>query len=216
MKSKKRKRSARQSSVLIPRMLVSDIRRSFAFMFVNCLNNSDISMFFEFLVTYSCPNVSFLQEAPGCSSLRYFNLNGVTEICQLFYNKMCALPDSVHRIPDYCRVITRPDGTTEIVAIMNLSATRLFDVGFEYIIPQPTDSPSSEHYVQIVNKTTNKCVGTLDGSINQRLQRLPILAEPIDMLCSVEFTMCLNEHKQIERMSLTLPRNIVLPMKNVV
>lgn len=183
-------------------------------MFVNTLNDSDIALFFEFLLTYSSKDVSYMQEAPGCSRLQFFELKGVRSICQLFYNKMQALPDSIHGIPNYCRVITRPDCTTEIVAIMHVNATRLFDVGFEFILPNPADnSSSSEHDLMIVNKTTNKCVGTLDGSINRRLQQLPILAEPIPMMCTVQFTMYLNEMKKIERFSLTLPRNIPISAK---
>jgi len=210
-KTNKRKRSVRQSTVVIPRLLMNDIRRSYAFMFVNTLNNSDIALFYEFLGAYSCNNVTYLQEAPGCSDVKFFELNGINSICQLFYNKMQALPDSVHRIPDYCRVITRPDSTTEIVAIMNYEATRLFDVGFEFILPQPKESEN--HDLKIINKTTNKCAGTLDGSINDRLLHLPVLKKPIEMFCTMQFTMYLNENKQIERFSLTLPRNLTKSMK---
>jgi len=203
---KKKRKKYYQSTVVIPRLLMSDIRRSYANMFINTLNASDFPLFFEFLSKYSAKDITFYQEPPGCTTHSYFEFNGLRLIGQYFYNRMQAIPDSVHSLPSYCKVVSFPDTTSKIVACMEFVGTRIFDVGFDFILPHKDSVQPSENDMLIVNRTTSKCIGTIDGSICDRLQCVPMLGAPVQLKCTLVMTMHLNTEKEIQKLELVLPK----------
>jgi len=199
----RKKRKSSRPPVLIPRLLLTDIRRSYATMFINALNTNDYPFLFEFLSKYTARNVSMFQETNEYFMCTNIDLSGLQLVGQFFYNKMQLMPDAIHMLPMHCQVVTFPDATSKIVAYMEVIGTRLFDVPLDILIP--SEDPS-ENNMTIVSKSTKQSVGVVDATIVDRLRGLPVLSVPVETKCMAHMTMYLNPQKEIKKFEFLLAK----------
>jgi hypothetical protein len=109
----------------MPRIVKTDIRRRYSFMFANVLNSYDCNLIDSFIQRFSEPSVSFEKENMYDTSVA---LSGTTLLSTYFCLSQQMSPDKVVRITD-TQIKQRSDRTgSELVSNFDVSLTKIFDV----------------------------------------------------------------------------------------
>jgi hypothetical protein len=115
----------KNQSVSMPRIVKTDIRRRYSFMFANVLNSYDCNLIDSFIQKFSEPSVSFEKENMYDTSVA---LSGTTLLSTYFCLSQQMSPDKVVRITD-TQIKQRSDRTgSELVSNFDVSLTKIFDV----------------------------------------------------------------------------------------
>ncbi len=156
----------------IPKILRKDIRRSYADMFANVTNSSDIGLIEGFYKAFSVKSLEFEQRhvkpsmmiAPAgvvttsittCSPPD-FKLESMPVFLQFWYNRMHLVPDGIMQVTDV-KVVTRSDTEESQVRCEFLfSATRVFDVPYGTIIPSEEQQRFALSQLDTINNKEKK------------------------------------------------------------
>lgn len=113
-----------------PRIVSTDIRRSFGNIFVNVMNSGDFPLMFGFLSTFFCPNIMRISRKTYVSEIvpyKSSSQEGVLDIAQHWYNSTRFAPDTVVSLHN-TRLYNYSDGEeSKLVTGIKLECTRVFD-----------------------------------------------------------------------------------------
>lgn len=112
--------------VIVPRILKSDIRRSYPTMFRNAFNNAQSGVLRSFLNTFCLPDsiFSFRKSAAIQSPSKSMDLQGASVIADFWAAMNEVTPDLVFHM-DNTRLKVRSDGTGEVMFQFTFKGTKL-------------------------------------------------------------------------------------------
>jgi hypothetical protein len=134
----------------------------------------------------------------SCSNERFFKLNGLLTMGQLWMNQMIVIPDVVYKLHDTKIHSYSNTAKSKIVSTMNMSFTQMFDLPFHAMVPRqnPTRNlPNGKKRSSIPPVE----ITMFDDSIRDVLTRTPLRVVPDYQSVEMKLTMFLNENKFIEK-----------------
>jgi hypothetical protein len=110
--------------IVLPRILVADIRRRYTFMFANVLNSYDCNLIDSFIQRFTIPSVA-LEKESFCASI---SLIGKTLLSTYLSLSLQTSPDKILRITE-TQIKQRSDRSgSELISSFDLNFTKIFEV----------------------------------------------------------------------------------------
>lgn len=124
-----------------PKVIHTDMRRSYGTMFVNAMNSGDLPLLYGFLDTFLVPNATKISTKNFKSKPNPFSLHqshvseqqGVVDIAKHWYCRMQMSPDTVIGVKDIKIVSNSKTEETKIISRFTMKATKImgeFNHGF--------------------------------------------------------------------------------------
>jgi len=120
-----------QASYPKPRVVYADIRRSYANMFVNCMNSGDFPLMYGFLETFLAPDCRKIATKTFKNTTlvdsRISEQQGVIDISKHWYCRMSIVPDTMVKIKDLRIVSNSKSDETKILARFEMTGTKVLN-----------------------------------------------------------------------------------------
>lgn len=186
------------------RIVQTDIRRSYANMYVNTMNSGDFSMLFGFLDTFCSPSFNH-------SITRQFTMNSQLQTCSFFRNGIAAcsqfwcynfvtIPDSTIFLTD-ASIVTSDDGeSSKIVAHYVFKATKILDCSplWNDVFSDEKDDCKAIHNQYVGSSAMQDIL----KEVEEKVKELPLRAVPLPVVSRGQFIIYLDEHKRMTRMEM--------------
>lgn len=187
-----------------PRILVSDIRRSYASMYVNALNSGQLPMVYGFLDSFGtpsfCHSMTFTVDADTTVTTKE---TGIGSFVNYWLCGVCETPDIALSIKD-STILTDDDGSNSRVSFnFELSATKVFDDPLQSCLSEVSDDNGSRIW-SVSNEECPNMISMNDiaRSIALQKQRLVLKEIPEKMSADGVITLFLDSCLRIVRLEL--------------
>jgi len=118
-----------EASFPFPKIMRSDIRRSYSLMLVNVINSGELPLIYGFLDTFLVPKAKKLsiKAINNCVDNQHGSLQkGIIEIATYWYYKVRLSPDTVYGLEDV-KIVSKPETTgSVIVSRISMKATKIY------------------------------------------------------------------------------------------
>jgi len=204
------------------RILRSDIRRSYANMFLNVISSGDFSLLYGFIDTFCTPNAENVFIRPNCQDVfkdQYltFKQRGVYDMARYWYASALMKPDAVVSMKE-CNIHTPFNSTVStVVSLFRFTATLLLeDMPADYGNPNPTvlkvygPEESLIGHKRRIDAEQQERASTMKNimaSVDNMVSRLSLRSDPISIDADVILTMYLDENKRVTKMVMNCAPN---------
>jgi hypothetical protein len=207
--------------IAMPRIVKTDIRRRYSFMFANVLNSYDCHLIDSFIQRFSEPSISFEKENMHDTSVA---LSGTTMLSTYFCLSQQMSPDKVVRITD-TQIKQRSDRTgSELVSNFDVSLTKIYDVHPTLIADsvlcqfQDLSVENKKNSSSLIINDNNGCEGkerrttvVIKSDLFQSVDlarphlsvmKFPRLSQPRELHVKGKLIFSLNDQKRIEKIAI--------------
>lgn len=186
-----------------PRVIRTDIRRSYANMYINTMNSGDFTQLFGFMDTFCNPhfNHSVKRQFTLNSQLQTcsFQRSGVAACAQFWCYNFVTIPDATLYLTDTTIISCDEDNTSKIVAHYVFKATKIFDCSpiWREVISDEIQQPrySEESKISVMKDIVR--------DVECKVKDLTLRSNPLEVTSLGEFTIFLDEHKRMLRMEMS-------------
>ena len=187
-----------------PRVVYSDIRRSYATMFMNAMNSHDFPLLFGFLDTFCIPSACYAStKATVFKPARTSVESGLFEMGRKLYARMQCAPDTVSRLEDTQIISYSGTKSIKIVAKFKAEYTELLDRPSDCRVERvkPLPDYSQEFVCPYATGKRKPPVNGMMLDIMHRmdLRNLPVKAVPVPLKAVGEVVIFVDEWKRITR-----------------
>lgn len=209
----------------LPRILKSDIRRSYATMYINVMNSGDFPLVFGFFDTFCTPTftnvISRSFKINGEIKTFTVQRNGLLECIIYWYYNMYSVPDATMYLTDAVIVSDDCCSNSKVVANYTFHATKIYDTPVELLC----NFKASEELRDVVRveasesyKKLKGCGGGVDSmqeavdrsewmkritdSVNTTFKNFKLKADPHPIYALGSFTMQLDDQNRITSMEI--------------
>ena len=196
-----------------PRILKTDIRRSYATMLFNVMNNCDFPLLYGFFETFFCPNMQSSLTRPIHNGIRMDDVTheqqGIQNLAMYWYSSLLTVPDAVLKIKD-CNVVSPLNSSeSQVVTNYNFQATLMLEELPSNYVDCPTKflvAPvvSTETVCKKRNKANennekSKTLRNLMASVDNAVKNLSVRSTPFQIDAEGRVTMYLDENKRVKK-----------------
>lgn len=188
-----------------PRVVRSDIRRSYANMYVNAMNSGDFTVLFGLFDTFCCPTFSH-------SITRQFTLNSELKSCSFFRRGVVAcaqfwcyifvtIPDSTLFLQDVNVFTNDVENTSRVIASYVFKATKIYEFNQFWKDIVDEEIKVQEKYSD-ARSTGTELIRDIVKSVEDKVSCLPLRTQPLAITSRGQFIIHLDEHKRMVRMEM--------------
>lgn len=208
-----------------PKILRSDIRRSYMEMLANVLNSGDFPLTYGFLDTYCAPDFEeyAINYNPITNQPYFDRFQGASTVAKMFCATYRMSPDAVFSVADTKVYLSSNTTKCKIVATFSIRATKILDVANDLVLELENTAKqyngqtasSSSDAMAGINKSRKRkgsdceqelqleskraVITSIQESIDNVTATMPLTVNPVQITLQSTLTMYVNEDKFISR-----------------
>jgi len=188
-----------------PRIVKTDIRRSYANMYTNAMNSGDFRLLFGFFDTFcnSTFSHSITRTIPMMNESKVFSFfrRGIAETVMHWYYTFLTVPDSALFITN-TDILTNDDGSSRIVSRYRFKATRIYDCSALWKQIMDGSTTGDEFFQLKPVENDSNIMDVIQKTVHDRVSSLKLMIEPMPAESEGVFTLFLDEDKRITKMEM--------------
>lgn len=189
-----------------PRIVKTDIRRSYSSMYAHVMNSGDFGLMFGFFDTFCCPAFSYSMTKENIIGAMHttkfsFLRCGIAACSQFWLFHMLTVPDAAFRLIDTNVFTADGDDSGKIVSTFSFKATKIFDCSpiFKCQSIEGSEVQSSSHFEKESAETVK---ANIKSAVDSIVGTLALRSEPLPLESTGELTLHLNSDKRLVKIEM--------------
>lgn len=188
-----------------PRVVKTDIRRSFSNMYANAMNSGDFGLMFGFFDTFCNPSFSYVMTKNNLigNTQKSFSFlrNGIAACAQFWLFHILTVPDAALSLIDTNVITTDNDETSRVVSTFKFKATKIFDCSLVYQ-GQAIEAPQVQSSPAYTSDAMGSVMSTIKSTVNSVVKTLTLRPEPVSIESTGVLTLFLDSEKRLTKIDM--------------
>lgn len=193
-----------------PRIVRTDIRRSYSTMYTSVFNSGDFGLIFGFFDTFCSPSFAYTmtkENLIGKETTQFsFIRQGIASCAQFWLFHTLTSPDAAMTLLDTNVITTDSDDSSKIVSRFSFKATKIFDCSpiFKDEMIEACGTKCSPAY----SEQDKQCIkNSIESTVSSLVKTLSLRPQPLPLESTGELILHLDNEKRLTKIEL-LARSI--------